>query len=101
MHFFARRQVAAPTSQSWKGKKRVEALNSEARVIEIVAQQLRVRKEKITPETNFREDLEADSIDTTSILMRIENDFNTHLTDAEWQSMRTIQDIITYVHNIE
>lgn len=75
----------------------MEVANIETRVIDIVAQELRARKDRIRPDTDFREDLGADSLDTTSLLLRIEENFHVQLTDDEWHRLRTIQDIIAFV----
>lgn len=75
----------------------MEVANIEASVIDIVAQELRKKKDQIRTNTDFREDLGADSLDTTSLLIRIEEYFNVQLTDAEWHHIRTVQDIIAYV----
>lgn len=75
----------------------MEVAPIEASVIDIVAQELRKKKDQIRPDTDFREDLGADSLDTTSLLIRIEEYFNVQLTDAEWHQIRTVQDIIAYV----
>lgn len=75
----------------------MEVANVETRVIDLVAQELRTKKDKIQLTTNFREDLGADSLDTTSLLLRIEENFHVELTDADWQRLRTVQDIVDYV----
>ena len=45
------------------------------RVIDIVASQLGVSKEQITPETSFINDLGADSLDTVELVMELEEEF--------------------------
>ena len=47
----------------------------EERVINIVAEQLGVDKEKITRETSFVNDLGADSLDTVELVMALEEEF--------------------------
>jgi acyl carrier protein len=44
------------------------------RVIDIVAEQLGVDKEKVTPETHFINDLGADSLDTVELVMELEEE---------------------------
>ncbi len=46
------------------------------RVIDIVAEQLGVNKEKVTPETSFVNDLGADSLDTVELVMELEEEFD-------------------------
>ena len=52
----------------------------EERVIDIVAEQLGVEKDKITRETHFVNDLGADSLDTVELVMELEEEllFNKH-----------------------
>ncbi len=75
----------------------MEVAHIENRVIDLVARELKAKKDKILLDTDFREDLDADSLDTTSLLMRIEEQFNVQLTDEEWHGLRTVRDIVAYV----
>ena len=49
------------------------------RVIDIVAEQLGVEKEKIKSESNFVNDLGADSLDTVELVMELEEEFDLSL----------------------
>ena len=51
------------------------------RVIDIVAEQLGVDKEKVTPETSFVNDLGADSLDTVELVMELEEEFDINIPD--------------------
>ena len=61
-------------------------MSVEQRVIDIVAEQLGVDKDKIKSESNFVNDLGADSLDTVELVMELEEEFDistvsyTHLT---------------------
>ncbi|HEX4413014.1 MAG TPA: acyl carrier protein, partial [Lacipirellulaceae bacterium] len=46
------------------------------RVKDIVADNLGVDREKITPETSFVNDLGADSLDTVELVMELEEEFD-------------------------
>jgi acyl carrier protein len=46
------------------------------RVIDIVAEQLGVSKDQVTPETSFVNDLGADSLDTVELVMELEEEFD-------------------------
>ena len=48
----------------------------EERVVNIVAEQLGVDKDKIKPESNFVNDLGADSLDTVELVMELEEEFD-------------------------
>ena len=58
------------------------------RVIEIVAEQLGVDKEKITPETSFVNDLGADSLDTVELVMELEEEFDINIPDDAAERFR-------------
>ena len=47
----------------------------EERVVDIVAEQLGVEKDKITRDTHFVNDLGADSLDTVELVMEHEEEF--------------------------
>ena len=49
----------------------------EERVVNIVAEQLGVEKDKIKRESNFVNDLGADSLDTVELVMALEEEFET------------------------
>jgi len=71
--------------------------NVEERVKEIVAEQLGIEKEKITPEASFIDDLGADSLDTVELVMALEEEFNTEIPDEEAEKITTIQQAIDYI----
>lgn len=51
------------------------------KVKKIVADQLSVEDEKITPQSNFANDLGADSLDTVEMVMALEEEFNIEIPD--------------------
>ncbi|MBI4230933.1 MAG: acyl carrier protein [Planctomycetes bacterium] len=66
-------------------------------VIEIVAEQMGVEKEKITPETSFVNDLRADSLDTVEIVMELEDKFSVSIPDEEAEKIQTVGQAISYI----
>lgn len=68
-------------------------------VIEIIAEQLEVEKESITPKTNFVEDLEADSLDIFQVLSEIEDELDMVIETDE--SIETVQELIDHIKEIE
>lgn len=69
----------------------------EAKVIEIVAEQMGADKDKITRETNFMEDLNADSLDTVELVMEFEDEFETSIPDEEAEKILTVGNAIDYI----
>jgi len=69
----------------------------EAKVIEIVAEQMGVDKGKITPETSFVDDLNADSLDTVELVMEFEDEFETSIPDEEAEKIKTVGQAIDFI----
>jgi acyl carrier protein len=67
------------------------------KIKEIVAEQLDVAPEEVKPEASFVDDLGADSLDLTELIMAMEDEFGMEIDDEEAQKLRTVQDVITYV----
>lgn len=66
-------------------------------IIEIVVQQLGVDANDVTPETSFIEDLNADSLDITELVMTIEAKFNTEIPEDQVEQLKTVGSVIKYV----
>ncbi|HEY6564382.1 MAG TPA: acyl carrier protein [Pirellulaceae bacterium] len=67
------------------------------RVIEIVAEQLGVDREKVTPDTSFVNDLGADSLDTVELVMELEEEFEINIPDEEAEKIQTVGQAIEYI----
>jgi acyl carrier protein len=72
--------------------------NLEARVKDIIAEELGVEREKLTNEASFMEDLGADSLDTVELVMAFEKEFDLDIPDEEAEKLRTVGDALTYLH---
>jgi len=68
-----------------------------AKVKDIVVEQLGVDETQVTPEANFREDLEADSLDLVELIMAFEEAFGGEISDEDAQTILTVGDAVTYV----
>ncbi len=69
----------------------------EERVKKIVAEQLGVKEDEITPEASFVDDLGADSLDTVELVMALEEEFETEIPDEDAEKIETIQDAVNYI----
>ncbi len=69
----------------------------EAKVIDIVAEQMGVDKTEITRETSFANDLNADSLDTVELVMEFEDEFETSIPDEEAEKIQTVGHAIEYI----
>ncbi|MEM7629334.1 MAG: acyl carrier protein [Planctomycetota bacterium] len=69
----------------------------EAKVIDIVAEQMGAEKAKITRETSFVEDLNADSLDTVELVMEFEDEFETSIPDDQAEKIQTVGQAIEFI----
>lgn len=71
--------------------------NIEKEVIDIVVEQLGVDPEEVTPEKSFVEDLNADSLDQTELIMTFEERFGFEISEDEAANLKTVGDAIQYI----
>jgi len=69
----------------------------EAKVIEIVSEQMGIDKTEITRETSFVNDLNADSLDTVELVMEFEDEFEMSIPDEEAEKIQTVGQAIDYI----
>ncbi len=70
---------------------------TEARVREIIINELGVEPEKVTDDASFVEDLGADSLDTVELVMAFEEEFGIDIPDEDAEQMRSVGDAIKYL----
>jgi acyl carrier protein len=69
----------------------------EARVKDIIVDQLGVNADQVTIEAKFVEDLGADSLDTVELVMAFEEEFDIEVPDEEAEKLQAVGDVITYI----
>ena len=69
----------------------------ETRVKKIVAKNLDVEESRITSDSRFIEDLNADSLDTVEMIMAFEEEFDVEIPDEETEKVKTISDVVNYI----
>ena len=72
-------------------------MSIEQAVIDIVVEQLGVYKEDVTPEKSFVEDLDADSLDLTELIMTFEERFGCDIGEEEAEKLKKVGDVIDYI----
>jgi len=70
---------------------------TEARVKEIIVEELGVEADKVTSDASFVDDLGADSLDTVELVMAFEEEFGIDIPDEDAEQMRTVGDAISYI----
>jgi acyl carrier protein len=63
----------------------------------IVVEQLGVSADEVKPEASFVEDLGADSLDLTELIMAMEESFDIEIDDEEAQKIAKVKDAIDYI----
>ena len=71
--------------------------DTEAKVKEIIINELGVEAEKVTPEASFVEDLGADSLDTVELVMAFEEEFGIEIPDEDAEQLQTVGDAVKYL----
>ncbi|WP_432797743.1 acyl carrier protein [Poriferisphaera sp. WC338] len=69
------------------------------KVIAIVAEQMGVDKGEIKRDTNFVNDLNADSLDTVELVMEFEDEFETSIPDEDAEKIQTVGQAIDFIKN--
>ncbi|MDD5617676.1 MAG: acyl carrier protein [Candidatus Omnitrophica bacterium] len=67
------------------------------KVKSIIAEQLGVKPEEVTPQASFIEDLGADSLDTVELVMALEEEFGVEIPDEDAEKMTTVGDAVKYI----
>lgn len=68
------------------------------RIREIICDQFDVQPEKVTGDTDFIADLDADSLDVVELAMNIESEFDIpEITEEELKKIQTVDDLVNYV----
>ncbi|WP_028586166.1 acyl carrier protein [Desulfocurvus vexinensis] len=74
-------------------------MSVEAKVKEIIVDQLGVSADEVNNDASFVEDLGADSLDLTELIMAMEEEFGIEIDDDEAQKLVKVQDAIDYIAN--
>ena len=69
----------------------------EKEIIDIVVEQLGVDPEEVTAEKSFVEDLNADSLDLTELIMTFEERFGFEISEEDAEKLKTVGDVVDYI----
>jgi acyl carrier protein len=73
-------------------------MSVEEKVKKIIAEKLSVELEEVVPEASFVDDLGADSLDLVELIMSMEEEFDTDISDEDAEQITTVKDAIDYIH---
>ena len=74
---------------------------SEARVKDIVVEQLGVNADEVTTDASFIDDLGADSLDTVELVMALEEEFECEIPDDEAEKITTVKEAVSYINSVQ
>jgi acyl carrier protein len=66
---------------------------------ELISNELGVKENEITMDSNLIADLGADSLDAVELIMTIEDQFDITVKDKDAQSLQTVGQIVDYINN--
>src|SRR5258708_1795208 len=69
----------------------------EDKVKQIIIDQLGVEESEITPSASFVDDLGADSLDRVELIMAFEEAFDLEIPDEKAETIKTVQDAVSYI----
>lgn len=72
-------------------------MSIEQEVIDIVVEQLGVDKDDVTLSKSFVEDLNADSLDLTELIMTFEERFGCEISEEEAEKLKTVGNVVDYI----
>ncbi|MBQ6707162.1 MAG: acyl carrier protein [Clostridia bacterium] len=67
------------------------------KIAAILAAQFEVDAETVTADTDFVEDLNADSLDVVDMLMSLEDEFDVEIPDEEIENIHTVGDLVAFI----
>ncbi|MHA8138446.1 acyl carrier protein [Lactobacillaceae bacterium Scapto_B20] len=73
---------------------RDEVLN---KVADMIADQFEIDRDKITGSLNFKNDLDADSIDFVEFVLNLESEFGASIDDEAAEQLNTVDEAVDYI----
>lgn len=67
---------------------------------EIVEEVTGVKKDEVTPDKNFVDDLDMDSLSMVEIAVQTEDKYGIEIPDERMRGMRTVRDVVDYIKRV-
>ncbi len=74
-------------------------MSIEKEIIEVIVDQLGVEADAVTREKSFVQDLNADSLDLTELIMSLEERFGLEIKEEDAAKLKTVGDVIAHIEN--
>ncbi|OGP93847.1 MAG: acyl carrier protein [Deltaproteobacteria bacterium RBG_16_54_18] len=72
-------------------------MSVDAKVKELIVQQLGVSESEVVPEAKFIDDLGADSLDLVELVMALEDEYGIEIPDEDAEKIVTVGDALKYI----
>lgn len=72
-------------------------MSVEQEIKEIIVEQLGVEASEIDAKKSFVEDLNADSLDLTELIMTFEEKFGLEISESDAEQLKTVGDVIAFI----
>lgn len=63
----------------------------------LISDNFEIDENKITKDTNFKNDLDADSIDLVEFILQLEDEFGAEIPDEDAEKIKTVGDAVSYI----
>lgn len=63
----------------------------------MIVDNFEISKDKITKDTSFTDDLDADSIDLVEFILQLEDEFGSEIPDDDAEKIKTVGDAVAYI----
>ena len=75
-------------------------MSVQEKLIDIIAEQLSVDRDKVVPGASFIDDLGADSLDLVELIMAMEEAFDIEIADDVAEKITTVQNAIDHINKV-
>lgn len=72
-------------------------MDSYEKLKDLIVDTLSVDEDEIHPESDFFNDLKADSLDVVELMMAVEENFGIKVPDEELSNLHTVNDVVKYI----
>lgn len=69
------------------------------KIRDLLAEQLDIPADSITPESDIIDDLEADSLTVLDMVMTLEDEFDIEIPDEDVEKLRTVGSVVSYIED--
>lgn len=67
----------------------------------VIVEQLGVNADEVKENSNFIDDLNADSLDVVEMIMALEEKFSIEIPDQDAEAIKTVKDVVDYIEKVK